>query len=119
MPTVDITVENDSDFGRGFVYLLLNNDGTNGPAIDLTGNTMRMGVRRNAADVAEELLLTTENNGIVITNPKAGQFSVFITQEQLIALPTGTYAHSLIRINSTNTFHVWSGSLVINPGPSR
>jgi hypothetical protein len=119
MPTVDITVENDSDFSRGFTYLLLNDDGTDGPPVDLSGNTMRMGIRHHASDVIEELLLTTENNGIVITDPKNGKFTLIITQEQLIQMPTGSYDHSMIRMNAANTFHVWSGSLTVNPGPSR
>jgi hypothetical protein len=119
MPTVDITAENDSDFARGFTYLLLNNDGTDGPPIDITGNTMRMGIRRRASDVIEELLLTTENNGIVISNGASGQFSIFITQDQLEQMPTGTYDHSLTRTNATNTLHIWSGSLTVNPGASR
>jgi hypothetical protein len=46
MAIVNITCENDADFIRGFFYQQL--DGT---PIDLTGNTMRMGIRVHAADV--------------------------------------------------------------------
>jgi hypothetical protein len=119
MSIVDITVENDSDFARGFTYLLVNDDGSNGPPINLTGNKMRMGIRHHASDVIEELLLTTENNGIVITDGVNGKFTVLITQDQLLQMPTGGYEHSLVRITAANTFHVWSGSLTVNPGASR
>jgi hypothetical protein len=119
MPIVDITVENDSDFARGFTYLLLNDDGSDGPPIDITGNHMRMGIRHHASDVIEELLLTTENNGIIITNGPLGQYTVIITMDQLQQLPIGTYDHSLVRSNATNTFHIWSGLLTVNAGASR
>jgi hypothetical protein len=119
MPTVDITCENDSDFARGFAYLLVNADGSDGPPVDLSSNTMRMGIRRHATDVIEELLLTTENNGIAITNPQGGKFTVFITNDQLLQLPIGTYDHSLIRMVASATYHVWSGTLTVNAGASR
>jgi hypothetical protein len=119
MPVVDIVCENDSDFARGFSYMVLNTDGSDGPPIDLSGNTMRMGIRIHASDIMEELVLTTENNGIVISDALNGKFSIFIDQTQLLAMPTGNYQHSLIRMKGPNTFNVWTGSLTINPGPSR
>jgi hypothetical protein len=114
MAIVNITCQNDADFIRGFIYQQL--DGT---PIDLTGNTMRMGIRVHAADVTEELLLTTENGGLVITDATKGLFTVIITQAQLVQPETGAYEHSLIRMQSTTKLRIWSGSLVINPGASR
>jgi hypothetical protein len=120
MAIVNITCENDADFIRGFIYQTLLSDGvTPGPPIDLTGNTMRMGIRFNAQDVNEEMLLTTENGGLVITDPPNGKFTVIITQAQLVQMQTGAYEHSLIRMQGTSTLRIWSGSLVINPGASR
>jgi len=108
MAIVNITCENDADFLRGFVYQTLLSDGvTLGPPVNLTGNTMRMGVRAHASDVTEDLLLTTENGGLIIT------------QVQLVEMQTGSYEHSLVRITGSNTLRIWSGSLVINPGASR
>lgn len=114
MAIVNITCENDADFIRGFLYQQL--DGT---PIDLTGNTMRMGIRFRAEDVNEEMLLTTENGGLVITDAPNGKFTVIITQAQLVLLQTGDYEHSLIRLQGTSMLRIWSGSLVINPGASR
>jgi hypothetical protein len=114
MAIVNITCENDADFIRGFLYQQL--DGT---AIDLTGYTMQMGIRVHAADITEEMLLTTENGGLVITDPPGGAFTVIITQAQLVQLQLGGYEHSLIRMQGGGKQRIWSGSLVINAGPSR
>src|SRR6516165_1638231 len=111
MAIVDITCENDADFMRGFIYQTLLSDGvTAGPPIDLTGNTMRMGIRFHAADVTEELLLTTENGGIAITDAPNGKFTVTIPATELLQLDLGAYEHSLIRITpSAQHLRVWSG----------
>jgi hypothetical protein len=114
MAIVNITCENDADFYRQFAYQT-----TTGAPINLTGNTMKMGIRVNAADVTEELLLTTQNGGLTITDPVNGLFTVLITQAQLVDLEVGGYQHSLIRIESTQQLRIWSGALTINPGPSR
>jgi hypothetical protein len=121
MAIVNITCWNDADFCRGFVYQTLQSDGvTPGPPIDLTGNTLRMGIRFNAAEVNEEMLLTTSNGGITVTDPVNGKFTVLITQAQLLQLDLGAYEHSLIRTTSSGAQHrIWSGSLVNNPGASR
>ena len=115
MAIVNITCENDADFVRGFVYQF-----TSGAPVDLTGNSLRMGVRRRAADVTEDLLLTTENGGLTITDPPNGKFTVRITQGQLVLLPVGDYEHSLIRLIGTQQrYRIWSGSLTNNAGASR
>ncbi|WP_038384936.1 hypothetical protein [Bradyrhizobium elkanii] len=116
MAIVNITVENDADFNRAFIYQTVS-----GAPIDLTGNTLRMGVRKHAEDVAEQLLLTTENGGLAIINGVAGQFMVRITQAQLVRLPVGDYDQSLVRIFSggSQKQRIWSGALVNNAGASR
>lgn len=119
MAIVNITCENDADFIRGFIYQQMNDDGSAGPPINLTGNTMRMGVRFRAEDINEELLLTTENGGIAITDAPNGKFTVTITQAQLVQMQIGAYEHSLIRMTGPSTLRIWSGSLVINAGASR
>ena len=115
MATVNITTQNDADFIRAFAYQTVS-----GTPIDLTGDKMRMGVRRHASDATEQLLLTTENGGLEITDAPNGRFQVWITNEQLLLLPLGDYDHSLIRIVPTGMqLRVWSGALTVNPGPSR
>jgi hypothetical protein len=119
MAIVNITCENDADFVRGFIYQTVNSDGTPGPPVDLSGNTMKMGIRVRAADVTEEMLLTTENGGITVTDAFNGKFKITITQAQLVQLQVGSYEHSLVRMTGQNTLRIWSGSLTIDAGPSR
>jgi hypothetical protein len=115
MAVVNITTQNDADWIRQFAYQTVS-----GVPIDLTGNKMRMGVRRHAEDVAEQLLLTTENSGITITDAPNGLFTVWISQDQLVRLQLGDYDHSLVRLPSTGMqLRIWSGLLTVNAGPSR
>lgn len=113
MAIVNITVENDADFYRQFLYQYVD-----GSPIDLTGNTMKMGIRKRAADAVEEMLLTTENGGLAIVDAASGKFTVRITQGQLVDLPVGDYEHSLIRMHTGLRLRVWSGMLTNNAGPS-
>jgi hypothetical protein len=115
MAIVNITVENDADFYRQFAYQTVD-----GVPIDLTGNTLRMGVRKNASDVTEELLLTTENGGLTIIDAPNGKFTVRIVQDQLVRMRVGNYDHSLVRlIGTTQRYRIWSGALTNNAGASR
>src|SRR3954469_12702205 len=109
MATVDITCWNDADFIRGFVYQT--SDAIPVP-INLTGNTMRMGIRHRSPDVTEELLLTTENGGLTISDAVNGLFTAGIKWAQLLVLPLGNYEHSLIRITAAGLrLRIWSGTL--------
>jgi|GEM_PF-3642108 len=114
MPTVNISTESDADFRRGFVYQM-----TNGTPIDLTGDTMRMGIRRHATDATEQLLLTTENGGIEIVDAANGKFNVTIEYDALRRLAPGDYVHSLIRIHAGERLRIWSGTLTHAAGASR
>jgi hypothetical protein len=119
MAICNITVENDADFYRAFAYQTVDSSGNVIGPINLTGNTMKMGIRVNASDVSELLLLTTENGGLTITDSVNGKFTVLITQGQLIELEVGGYEHSLIRMTGSQQLRIWSGSLTLNAGPSR
>jgi len=115
MAIVNITTENDADFIRQFAY-----ETVAGVPIDLTGNKLKMGIRKRAADIAEQMLLTTENGGLEITDAVNGKFNVWLTNEQLMLLKVGEYEHSLVRIVPTGlTLRIWSGMLTVNAGPSR
>lgn len=116
MAVVTITIENDADFIRGFAYKYT----PSGTPVDLTGNKLRMGIRRRAEDATEEMLLTTENGGLIISDGAGGKFTVVLRQKQLVILPNGEYDQSLIRITPTgDKLRVWSGTLTNNAGPSR
>jgi hypothetical protein len=114
MAIVTIITENDADFCRQFAYQTVE-----GVPISLVGNTMQMGIRRHAEDVNEEMLLTTENGGLTITDAPNGKWTVLITQAQLVQLPLGDYEHSLVRFQGIQIIRMWSGTLTINAGASR
>ena len=114
MAIVNITCSNDADFYRQFVYQTID-----GMPIDLTGSTLRMGIRQHAIDAKENILLTTENGALAIVDASNGKFTVWIAQAQLLTLPLGNYEHSLIRILGGMHFRVWSGTLANKPGASR
>jgi hypothetical protein len=115
MATVNITAYNDSDFYRSFAYQDINNN-----PIDITGCSLVMKLRRHAEDATAFLTLSTETGEITITNPTAGSFTIWITQEDLLELSLGPYDQSLILTLANNIKKkIWTGTLVVNAGASR
>ncbi|MET3995989.1 hypothetical protein ABID65_007661 [Bradyrhizobium sp. S3.9.2] len=114
MATVNITIANDADFYRTFIWRTLA-----GSPIDLTGGVMEMMLRRHAKDEAAELRLGSDTGEIVFTDPPAGQFTVRIVQEALERLALGDYDQSNIFTRGGNKVRVWSGRLANNAGPTR
>ena len=114
MATVNITTANDADFYRTFVWQTLA-----GVAIDLTGGTMEMMLRRHAKDDVAFLRLATDSGEIVFTDPVNGQFTVRITQLTLERLALGDYDQSNIFNRGGNKVRVWSGTLTNNAGATR
>lgn len=114
MTVVNITTVSDRDFYHSFTYKV-----QGGSGIDLRDVTMKMGVRKNAADVTELLSLTTENEAIVKIDALNGKFTLRITPQQLQRLPTGDYVHSLIGTLGGVAFAIWDGTMSHSAGPSR
>ena len=115
MTICNIFTASDSDFYRGFSY-----QDTSGNPIDLTDSTLRMGIRKNATDTTEVLLLTSDyGGGIAITDAPGGLFTVWITQDQLLNLPPDIYVPSLIRTTGPLQLEMWSGTITHEAGPSR
>lgn len=113
---VNITTTSDADCYHGFAY----QDALGNP-IDISGSTLRMGVRKNPDDVNELMLLTTENGGLMITDAVNGAFTLWIKQADLLELAPDQYVHSLIRTLSGGVLQLqmWSGTLTHSAGPSR
>jgi hypothetical protein len=116
MATVNITVENDADFYRTFIWQTID-----GVPIDLTGITMEMMLRRHAADEAALLRLATDTGEIVLINPlTSGAFTVRIAQDTLERLGLGLFDQSNIATMTGGLkVRVWSGTLTNNAGPTR
>ena len=115
MAIVNITVANDADFNRQFQYV---QQSDNSP-IDLTGALLEMMLRANAADATAYLRLGTDTGEITLTDPVNGLFVVYISQATLAQLALGTYDHSNIMTVGDFKTRIWSGTFVINAGPTR
>lgn len=117
MAIVNITVENDADFYRGFQY-----QSSGGTPIDMTGAELEMMLRRHAEDVEALLRLGTDTGEIFITDHVNGYFTVMITHDELQRLGLGTFDHSNIMTMASAgglKTKVWSGTITINAGPTR
>jgi hypothetical protein len=114
MAIVNITCQNDADFYRSFVYQTLA-----GVPIDISGCDMVMKLRRHAEDSTAFLTLSTETGEITISNGPGGQFTIMISQTDLLELSLGPYEQSLILTINSIKKKIWSGSLVVEAGPSR
>ena len=114
MAIVNITVENDADFYRKFQYVM-----ASGPAIDMTGASLEMMLRRHAEDVEALLRLATDTGEITLIDPANGLFTVLIRQDALERLGLGSFDHSNIMTLGGFKTKIWSGTLVNNAGPTR
>ena len=114
MAIVNITITNDADFYRTFLWQTIV-----GVPIDVTGGTMEMMLRRHAADQAAVLRLATDTGEIVFTDPVNGTFTVRISQTTLERLGLGDFDQSNIFTRGGYKVRVWSGMLTNNAGPTR
>jgi hypothetical protein len=114
MSIVNITVENDADFYCVFQYQTVS-----GVAIDITGASMVMMLRRHAADIQAELRLGTDTGEIVLVDPVNGMFTVRIMQAILLQLGLGDYDHSNVMTSGGYKRSIWTGTFTNNPGASR
>jgi len=127
MAIVNISTVSDADFNRAFAYKVQSdpNDASSLIPFDLTGSTLVMGVRKNAEDKDEVLLLTSDvqDGGINIFDAEHGLFYVTIKQTFLLNLVPGIYVHSLVRLmryrDQDFRYRIWSGTLTHVIGPSR
>ena len=114
MAIVTITVENDADFYRTFIWQTLAGD-----PIDMTGVKLEMMLRRHAEDKAAVMRLGTDTGELVLTNPQQGQFTVRIAQGELEKLGLGDFEQSMIANRNGYKVRVWSGTLTNNAGATR
>lgn len=114
MAIVNITITNDADFYRTFVWQTIVGD-----PIDLTGGAMEIMLRRHASDQAAVLRLGTDTGDIVLIDALNGMFTVRIAQDALERLGLGDFDQSNIFTRGGYKVRVWSGTLTNNAGPTR
>jgi hypothetical protein len=114
---VDIETFSDSDFYRLYKYV---SDATLLTPVDLSGSSLRMMVRANAASATVFMEMSTLNERIIIDFLSPGVFSLRIPLSELSVLSAGVYVHSLIRTRPDSfKEQVWQGSLTHSIGPTR
>lgn len=89
----------------------------NGVAINLTGFTARMQLRRTKSQTDYDLSLTTENGGLTIT-PLTGQIMVSMTEEQT-ALLSGSYFYDLELVSGSVVARYLEGKISLSPEVTR
>jgi hypothetical protein len=119
MAIVNITVENDADFYQLFQYVTTNADGSIGVPVDMTGASLEMMLRRHAADETALLRLATDTGDFVLTDTVNGFFTLMIKQPVLQQLGLGSFDQSNIMTLSGLKTKLWSGMIVVSPGPTR
>jgi hypothetical protein len=72
------------------------------PPVDMTGWMLKSQIRDKSSDKAVMIELTTENGGIVITDPLAGQFELVITAEQSVNFSLGNVVGDIFRMNGAS-----------------
>ena len=114
MAIVNITVENDADFYRTFVWQTVD-----GAPIDMTGMSLEMMLRRHASDETAVLRLATDTGEIVLIDPVNGEFTLRIAQDTLVRLGLGDFDQSNIATRNGFKVRIWSGALTNNAGATR
>jgi hypothetical protein len=114
MTIVNITVYNDADFTRGFLY-----QDTTGAPIDLTGADLFMRMRSNVESATVEMELSTDDGSIIVDNASSGAFHITIPQSELERLTATVYQQSLILERGAAKQQVWHGTFTNMLGPSR
>lgn len=68
-----------------------------GAAIDITGWSFRMHLREPIGSNVVALELSTDNLGLMITDPTNGRFQAYISPEQAARLTPGSYRYDIRR----------------------
>jgi uncharacterized protein YdgA (DUF945 family) len=73
---------------------------SDGNAVDISGQTFEMDIRDQADDTTALVTLTTENDGLVITDGAAGELEIRITAANTDLLPVGKMVFDILRTDS-------------------
>lgn len=113
--TVDLTIYQGATFSRTFQW----KTGTPAVAVNLTGYTARMQIRRKITDTDVVLSLTTSNGGITITNAAQGTFQIDITATQTEALTIKAGVYDLEMVSGAVVTRLLQGAISVSPEVTR
>jgi hypothetical protein len=95
-------------------------DPPNVQALDITGSSFLMQIRKVEDDPTALVSVSTGDGGIVITNGFGGQFEITISIAKAARLEPGNYVADLVRTDPNGfTERVWEGECIVVEGTSR
>ena len=95
--TAQISLALNEDWIVPFVFT--NADGT---PIDLTDSVLRLQFRNTDTDTHAVVSLSSDSNGIVITDATNGAFTVVIARGNQLLRANSSYVCDLVRLNTSN-----------------
>lgn len=88
-------------------------------AVDLTGYTARMQIRPKIVDPTVICSLTTENGGIVISDPVNGKFSINISATDTAAFEFKNAVYDIELVIGSNVRRLFGGTVTLSPEVTR
>lgn len=85
-----------------------------GNALDLTGATFAMDVRKTDGTLA--LALTTGNGRLPVHDAAAGLMGPLVVKADIAALPAGVYRHDCLMTLAGRTQRLWYGDVTVLAG---
>ena len=99
--------------GATFSFSLTWKD-SGGSAVNLTGYTARMKIKKDVEDTSAVLTLTTENGGITLGGA-LGTIALLATATQTGALDAGNYVYDLEMVLSSTVTRLIEGNFQVTP----
>jgi len=113
---IDLTIYQGATFRKPFQWTA----GDPAVAVNLTGATARMQLRKKITSPDVLLELTTANGGILITTPLEGKFEIFITDTQTSAIDFKTAVYDLEIVDTAGqVYRILMGSVEVSPEVTR
>jgi hypothetical protein len=114
-----INIAKNEDWIVPFQYGTDNGSGGLNP-IDLTGSTIKMEIRKRETDREVQISVYSPANGITISDPVNGLFTILLDRPRLSQLQAGDYTSDIVRL-MTNGWQerLWAGDVTVVEGTTR
>ena len=108
---IDLVIYQGATFRKSFIW----QTGDPPAAVNLTGATARMQIRRKASSPTADITLNTENGGIEITSPLTGEFLINITPEMSTPVTITAGVYDLEIVQGAYVTRILMGAITISP----
>ena len=122
-----VNIAKNEDWAVPFVYSAVGTDGVTLTPIDLTGSVLKFEIRKQETDFeatvasfSSDLNLDGVADGIYITDPLHGMFTLVVTRAQSARLTPGDYVCDLVRLMPSGyQERLWEGTATVVQGTTR